>query len=223
MAKPATTPAKSTAKAASPKELRKAFPNASADFLFAQAESEATIQSATAAYVKELEKENTALRAQAKATAMEDDEEMEAMDEEEIVAEEEDEEPSKLEALKAKISALFAEYEDEEVTAEMDEEVEAIDEEEEAADAKARANAYKASRNGQRTGAKALSTVRAKPKTSAVAELNSRIEKRMAAVNGLSRAKAQLEVFSEDPEFHDRYMAEACKPVESNHRNRKRR
>lgn len=123
-------------KPATSKELRAKFPKASDGFILAQSLADATIEDATAAYIGELEAENKELSAmQAKAnvgdpevdeaSAMDDEEEISAMDKmvEAVVAKVMDKIEGKAE------EAESMEYDEEEADA-MDDDAEAMEDEE---------------------------------------------------------------------------------------------
>ena len=89
--------------AATPAELRKAFPNASVETLFAMAEEGQTMEEAEKSYAKAMEEENQQLKAQLK--AMEEEKEASAKAEEEENAKAEEEKMKAMEEEKAKATA----------------------------------------------------------------------------------------------------------------------
>lgn len=221
------------------KEMKAKFRGASAEFLVSQDEADATIESATAAYISELESSNKTLTSanadlRKQMEAMDDDEETNAETPEETIARLE----KKIEAMENEEAEAFDEddeeteaFDDEETEAdcddddddaqamEDDEEITALKAEIEALKAgkakarkKSKAKAKKKNRGPKRRGARAVRTSsrsRGPSRKSATAVVDARVKAKMAEDKNLSRREAAQAVYKDDPALRERMIEEA--------------
>ena len=228
-AKPNTPDEDNQMAVATIEDLETRFRGASAEFLVKQMKAKATIESATAAYVSELEAKNATLKSanadlKTEMEAMDDDDDMTAMDDKDkdaMIAE-----------LKAEIKAMKTEaMDDDEMDADYDDDMEAMDDDEmeamddemEAMDDKAEMDALRAevkalkskgkkTKKRKRHGAKAVRTStrsRGPSRKSAAAIVDIRVKEKMAADSGLSKRDAAMAVYKEDPALRERRNEEA--------------
>lgn len=199
-------------KPATVKELKAAFKGASAEFIVDQLDGEATMETATAAYIETLEGQVNKF-AKAEAKAMEDEvevikEETTPMAMEDVIAAAVSEAVSKALGMDPEHTEAM---EDEEYSEAMEEEATA-----KLATAQARIEKLEAQlerKNRRTVGATAKRTSTRSPrqvaKTTAKAELNNRVKALIDENPKLERHVAKQRVFKDDPKLRERLVAEA--------------
>ena len=207
---------------ATPKEMRTKFKRAGAEFILGQLETEATLETATAAYVKAMEEENETLK-ESNAGLKEQMEAMESDDENETPED-------AIARLTAEVAALksgatseddddLEALDDDDVEALSDDDVEAMEEEEVHAEMKAlraelkalRAKGKKRAKGKRKFGASAVRTSTNGSRRVARKTAKAEVDRRVKAIRDdseISIPEATRQVYKEDPELRERFVEE---------------
>ena len=230
-AEPEHSPESKPMAAATLKELKAKFKNATAQFYVDQLDAEATLETATANYINNMEAnlesaraESTKLKKQMEAmedesaTAMDDDDDLAiAMDKDELIAELR----ARIEAMEESIGMdMDDDDDDDDMYAMDDESATAMDDDEEIEALRAQVAALKKKqataqrgrqRKPKRRGARAVRKARSRGpgRKTAAAEVDSRVKAMIADNSGMSKHDAAQAVYKADPDLRKRYVEEA--------------